>query len=318
MEPAAENVEKIREVIEGLFSEVISELSKCYSPENTTEKLISSATLIGPLPSMRIIRHAMDFDIVVIVRDPMTVAKYRAIDDIFSKLSLINTSAVEVTHRIALGFIPPIPTTKWHLLFHVLLFTEQTYRDYPIRLAKRSWPLEGNTLLGENLLSYGAVPDITSNEVLNGILGLKHCLELLKSRCTTWFVWEHREGSDVMSLVRKHVPLKDDEVFFEFCVYSVLRGASNALRLMHGGRVNYGIGRDDMMHFKEVFGGLKLSGLPLYFAEIKERMRDGSSTSADRDLTVVSEKSQSFLAALYDELERKIRPGSSTTRDKQI
>lgn len=296
--------------IQRLFTRLKQNFERSWLNINPTGKpdLVSLA-LIGRGLRSRRIDQVMDFDIVIILNGSMSRAKYTEVDRIVSSLQDESKADIYISYQIADGPIKPLPAKGVNLFFHIILHTVRSYRSSPLILVKNSWQYEAQRLLGLELSDIQRIPEPSLRELLDGKLGIKHCKELVRSGSSTCLEWL---AGNTNSLTIHLTPLKFSEIYevLEICYYSVLRGASNALRYILGHSLDIGIGYEDMRMFFEVFQSFRYRNLPLSFWEEKIKLRQGTWYPKHQDLRKRIEQALEFLSVLEIDIPNRKRLGS--------
>lgn len=234
-----------------------------------------SLSLIGRKLVERRVDQVMDIDVVVILRDPMTVEKLREVSRIFEELRNDSTNEVRVSYRIADGPIKPLPSADLDLFFHVLLHTIESYVSSPLVLVKNSWQYDARTIIGAPLADIQRIPGVFYQELVYGKLGIRHCHELIQTSGSACLEWLPDQTSGGLALCLRPVKFCEPQELLEICYYSVLRSASNALRFAMGRSKDIGIDTADMRLFARVFHDLRQADLPIQYYQEKIRLRQG-------------------------------------------
>lgn len=246
-----------------------SELTK--QDDSEPQGMLVSLSLIGRDVHSRRIDQVMDLDTVIIVRDPMTEFKMNIIKRIFEELCNNGDDNISISYLIADGPLKPLPKSKYHLFFHVLLHTVSSYKDSPLILVKNSWQHEAQLILGMRLRDIQHIPEPNVETVLDSPLGLKHCRSLVVERGSAYLEWIKKSGKYEITLTP--ITFKESHDILEICFYSVLRGASNALRYVFRNSAGIGIDYDHIICFEQVFHDFRLNKLPLDFLSRKIKLR---------------------------------------------
>lgn len=295
--------------IDRLFIRLKQSFERSWLNINPTGKpdLVSLALIGRDLRSRRI-DQVMDFDIVIILRDPMSRTKYEEVDRIVSSLQEESKRDIYISYQIADGPIKPLVTRGVNLFFHIILHTVQSYRSSPLVLVKNSWQYEAQRFLGLELREIQRIPEPSLTELLDGKLGIKHCKELVTSGSSAYLEWINENAN---SLTIHLTPLKFSEIYevVEICYYSVLRGASNALRYIFGHSRGIGIGYEDMRIFFEVFQSFRYKSLPVSFWQEKVKLRQGAWHPEHKDVRKRIEQALEFLSALEVDITHRKRLG---------
>jgi hypothetical protein len=286
---------KIEEIISFLKERIAN--SWLLKTDDGSAELVSLG-IIGRDVRFRRIDHIMDFDTLIILRGPMTIAKYNEVEKIFQEITSKSTDEIGITFWIADGAVKPLVTKKINLFFHVLLHTIESYQSSPLLLVKNSWQHETRILFGLPPRRIQTIPEPSVQQVLNGKFGIKHCRELLNSMSSTYLEWVARENNDILSNNLSPVKFTEPAEAMELCYFAVLRGASNALRLrLHNSR-GVGIGENEMRLFEDIFYSFPLKSLPTKFLFEKIRMRQGLIIPKHLDMSLSIEQSLEFLTLL--------------------
>ena len=123
-------------------------------------------------------------------------------------------------------------------------------------------------------------------------------LEIKKSQYLGWI--QNTQGIMMMSM--EPLDVKDAESLIELSLYSILRGASNALRYLLKRTSGIGIDWEMVKMFRTEFMGHKWSNLPEYAYLTKIKLRQGQFMPNDIDAMLLSEKADSFLCALSKQI----------------
>jgi hypothetical protein len=293
----------VTQVIVDIFNKLQQSLASSELCGNDTGSPdLVSISLIGAEPTARRIDRVMDFDLVLVLKDPMTIYKYNEVERIFSALQDESRENIIVKYALLAGPIKPAVTEKYTLFMHGMLFTVNSYQSTPATLTKYSWQREERILRGRSLRDVENIQEIGLNDILDGLFGIRQCKEMLMSRSSWWLTWEKEESNDKMFLKQLSYELKEKEDLLEFCYYSVLRGASNALRYAIGLSRLVGIDQDDLKFFSQKFKKFKYRDLPLQFYKEKVSMRQGVIKPQTRLVDTRIRQSIDFLSALEDEL----------------
>jgi hypothetical protein len=248
------------------MGDVIEVREKAFSAQGKLEQelrssgFIQSATLIGQrIEEGRIIEAVNDLDTVIVVRGPMTVGKYGAINHVFEEMRNTTGADLDYLFAVADGPIKPVSERHFEVFYHVILHTEQSLRDSPLAVVKNSWQYE-KPFLGEPLSGMISLPGVDKDMLFHSAMGIDHLLRLVKKDEGAYLGWQDR-GDGLMEM--KMFPLKFTEPAerLELYIYSILRCASNTLRYITGNN-RIGIGLDMCTTFEEVCGDMRRSGLP--------------------------------------------------------
>lgn len=269
----------------------------------TEEKgFLLSLSIIGRDLVYRRIDQIMDIDIVIVVSDPMTKQKYNTIDNIFSELQELSDSEVSVSYKIADGPIKPKVTKKVNLFLHVLLHTISSYKNSPLILVKNSWQYDAHKIIGVDLVEIQKINEPSLYEIIYGKLGIAHCIELVESKSSAYLEWLRKNKDNQMSLNLSSIIFDERCEIIEICYYAVLRAASNSLRYVLGHSWGIGIDPHDMEIFKKTFLNFKYNDLPLNYALEKIELRKGLRLPSNNDLSIITEKTITFLKSLKNHL----------------
>jgi len=247
----------------------------------------------------------MDFDTVVVLRDPMDQLKYDEVSRIFESICDFRHDNVSVSYLIADGPVKPLITKSLNIFFHVLLHTETTYRDSPLTLVKASWQYESHAILGAELVDIQRIPVVSLSEVIGGKLGIDHCRNLVETESSAYLKWIATQNTNVLSMHLSPVKFSEAAELLELCHYSVLRGASNSLRHLFGHSWDIGIDDKDMLMFEEVFESFPYNSRPLEMLQEKRKLRSGAWYPSARDVGLCVEQALEFLAALRADLPQR-------------
>lgn len=221
---------------------------------------IESATLIGRPISERWIERINDLDNVIIVRDKMTEDRYHALEALLENLKNGASKDVDVMYAIADGPMKPPSEKENEVFFHIILHTEETYKKSPLLLVENSWQYE-NPYLGKPVHEIRRIQSgVTKDMLLHGALGIEHLTELVKKNESAYLGWEKTE-SGVMQMKIYPITFKEIDEQLELYFYSILRCASNTLRLITKNN-KIGIGQDMCDLFKKTCRDFKYNRLP--------------------------------------------------------
>lgn len=297
--------------LESLMANVIRLFRDSWLWENHErdgQKLVSLA-LVGRPVIMRKIDRVMDLDLVVLIKDPMTSRVLEKVRRIFDNVMNRSHKRLHVKYALADGPIKPIPDTDFTFFCHVLLHTVSSLNTSPLKLVKAEWLLDSLPLLGLPLREVIEKPNIDSELVLNGLLGLDHCRKLLGSQETSCLIWKPIEGDEVFSL--DLVPMKFNERCerFELAAYSVLRGASNSIKIINNSSEHVGIGWDMIRIFRSNLLSPDIEDIPGYFLTQKTKLRAGEWYPGELECSLAEEMADEFLGKLQIKIQSFHYPG---------
>jgi len=289
-----------------LFKEMQKQLlsSTLFSDNCNMSEYISVALIGRPIPERRI-DQVMDFDIVIVLKDPMTKKKHNEVKRIFENLQNHATDNIAIMYQIADGPIKPFPLKKVNLFFHVLLHTVKSYKKSPLILVKNSWQYEEHTIIGLPLAEIQKIPEIKLDTLLDGKLGIRHCKELILSHASAYLEWLDAEDMQSMDMVLTPILFKENCEILEICYYSVLRGASNSLRYILGHSKDIGIDVKDMQLFSQVFHDFKHKELPLNYCYEKIKFRQVEWHPNNQDVIDRLNQTMEFLTSLEIDIEKR-------------
>jgi len=295
----------VKEIITTLLYRLKDFFSKSwlYSPNNEESELVS-LSLIGRDPNYRRIDQILDFDIVIILKGQMSQEKFDEVDNIVQNIQNYSNPNISITYKIADGPIKPMINKSVNLFLHILLHTLESYKNSPLLLVKNSWQYDGHKILGAELREIQSIKQPSIDVVINGKLGLNHCVELITSKASAYLVWE-KQNAKLLNIALKTYLFIDAHELQEICYYSVLRGASNALRFTLGHSWGIGIEYSDMKKFAEVFFDFKLKNYPLKVWQEKVRIRQGKWQPSATEMMITIEQTLEFLNLLIKTLKGK-------------
>lgn len=283
---------------------VLAKLSGLVSSTNVFRKEeVVNFSIVGGDPAVRPIDRLVDLDTILILSDPMTEAKYTKLNLALESLHGEATAMVAVSHKIMLGPVPDeVPRTGSLVSVHALVFTRESYISHACEFPKRSWAFEARTICGCDLAELDKCSSASVEELLHGILGIRHCRDLIASRSTTAFIWRPRQGGTDMVLMPEDVPLSQPGRFADFCIYAVLRIASNTIRCIGRGTRTTGIGKMDLGLLRELLPGFGLANVPVELLNDKGALRNGNLYPTEEYARRISSQADGFLAGLYTQL----------------
>ncbi|MGR9053478.1 MAG: hypothetical protein ACU84J_12595 [Gammaproteobacteria bacterium] len=254
----------------------------------------------------------MDIDTVIILTDPMDTNKLNRINHVFEELRNFETTNIGITYAIAEGPIKPLPHKQINIFFHVLLHSVTSYKKSPLILVKNSWQYESHHLIGAPLAEIEFIPEPNLLEITNGLLGIKHCKELIENKKSSYFFWANSHNH--CRLLSTEVKFNEVCETLEICFYSILRAASNSLRFILGHSWGIGIDAQDMALFEQVFAELKLSTVPSMAIRKKECLRQGAWHPTSQDVAHWVDVSLAFLEDLETRLSHKKKLNGSYSK----
>ena len=257
---------------------------------------VDSATLIHGDLEKRRIEHIMDLDTLIITKDKVTPHQYQKLKDVFNSTQQRFTQHnLDVPYAIATGPVKPSSRKDNEIFFHVLLMDEKGYDTSPLRLVQTSWQYE-TPFVGKPPSNYYTRERITQNMLVNSVMGIKNCEEFIRTNHSFYLGWKDN-GSGKMEEVEVPVPLTTPEGKLEIYFYSVLRCASNALRLKFGNN-NVGIGKDMCDSFTKAHPESKYSRVPEITHDAKRLLRNRELPTGEDSVRHYQKMALNFLSEL--------------------
>lgn len=261
---------------------------------------ILSGTLIGPPVQNRTLEKVNDFDYVIIVEDNMTPKRYQDIETIFKNLERYSDENTDFMFAIADGPMKPFSKKEYEAFFHILLHTEETYRNNPLLLVANSLQYQ-KPFLGKSLKDIKSIPGINLSMLLDSPLGIKHLQELVQTDSSAYLGWEEKENR-LMEINLYPIKFTKQDEQLELYLYSILRSASNTLRYKNQDSQKINISINDCKKFQKEFPNFPLNQLPLEAFKTKRKLRNRKLILTERVCKGYQSRTIDFLNKLEEYL----------------
>lgn len=259
---------------------------------------VSSATLVGRPVEDRTIESVNDFDNIVVVEGPMTTEKYKSVGRVFENVRDHTRRYVDFQYAIADGPMKPVSEKECEMFYHVILHTEESYKDSPLVLVENSWQYE-ESFLGKPPRSLRRIKGVDRNILINGVLGIDHLAQLVADNESAYLGWEEKDG--IMQMNVYPIKFKENDERLELYFYSILRCASNALRYLTGNS-RIGIDADMCILFENIFSDFRHSDMPAETYRDKRLLRNKKLVLSENFVQSYQAKTIDFLKNLRNQI----------------
>jgi hypothetical protein len=264
-------------------------------------EFIESATLIGlPIGEGRWLEKVNDYDNVIIV-DSMTPEKYQILDNIFTELRNMSSNGIDVLYTIADGPMKPKTELPWEIFGHYIVHDKSSYRESPLVLVENSWQYE-EPFLGTPLSELRKIPGVDKAMLLDTPMGIRHLREGVVNNEGGYLGWEETDGE--MQMTMNSLKFDSPEERLELYFYSILRCASNTLRLITGDN-RIGIGPEMYTQFEKTCHDFDMSNLPRDVYSLKRDLRQRKLILTDSFVSSYQLKTIDFLTSLEKYADQK-------------
>lgn len=213
---------------------VLAQLRRSFVENELHREMVLSSSLLGMPMHRREQDRVLDLDIVTLVRDDMNARFYGSLERVLEGLQDVGTGDVGVAFAVRDGPMK-LHLDKRHTVFiHFLLHTPASLTQSPLIVVKNSWFFDARSpLTGTRLQKLLPTPDLSIPTLRASALGLQDSVIMLERRVSGFLEWRF-DSSGKGAMLAEQRSLEDAEDRIEFALYTILRGASNFLRSVHG------------------------------------------------------------------------------------
>lgn len=232
------------------------------------DKNIVSITLVGSFADdNKKLEKFNDIDLVLILKELKSkdVIKLKRLGKYLKKK--FSTKKTGITCTLKIGPIKVVSEKQKTMMLHFLVYPEKEYTKYESSLTRYSFQ-NYKPLLGKPLKEINEVKFVKKNDLFNDIDGIPTMKEWIKTKSA-----EYVEPTEKGIKIK---PLKlTNKQYEEIIIYSVLRLASNMLRIL-GEKSD--TNSKTYNQFRKVYP-IKLKDLPLKTLKLKGKLRKGKKLS---------------------------------------
>lgn len=252
--------------MEKIIRDILNEIVETFRNDNNLLSLTPVGSFVNPDKKLE---KFNDLDLVFIFKD-LSAKEINNIKKIGKKLkNEFSDKNIEIVYTLKMGPIKFSSKKQKIILIHFIVLSQESYVNYIpplVRFSFQHFP----PIFGKSLKRINHIKNITKEDLFNDFIGIPAMRRWIKNK-TVEYLEPKTDG-----IKMTHLKL-DNKQYFEIIFYSILRLASNMVRLK-GMYVD--IDRKMCKEFEKEYP-ITLKDFPERIIELKGKMRNDEKTSSE-------------------------------------